>query len=204
MKDKDVQSSPSDSVTTITNNTLSLTSSNNSSLRSYTSSLADSTMTSKSNRSIGAKFKRALTRKRAESLKSPTTLSFGEQQQQHQHQQSQSQSPQVSAQRSKSLRNRSLSSLLPPSLMTSSQNSTRDNSIASLSDFEMDSSLPPSPLQKIDENSKGVFPSHVENVRKQRLLVTTTKISDEKLFDHIADDILSKVAHEDSVIEWRI
>lgn len=68
----------------------------------------------------------------------------------------------------------------------------------------MDSSLPPSPLHKIDENSKGVFPSHVENVRKQRLLVTTTKISDEKLFDHIADDILSKVAHEDSVIEWRI
>lgn len=173
---------------------LCLTTSNNSSLRSYSSSIAESASTSISTKSLGSKVKMALSRKRSQSLTVVT------QQQQLTHKEV-----------ANLPRNKSISSLLPPMLSTS-QTSTRDNSISSLSDFEVE--LQHSPLFKIEEDSvektgrffnstSGIQTVKYTSAKEKRESLSPTKVADQEAFDGIANDILHKVTQE-AAVEWRI
>ncbi|CDR37706.1 CYFA0S01e15390g1_1 [Cyberlindnera fabianii] len=216
---------------------LALTHSNSSSLRSYTSSLAESTATQKS---VASKIRSALSRKRSKSLVSVSSVesqqvqaqastttpvtsntttsisSFKQKLTRNKSSSSSSVSPSCSGQTASSAR--------PTSLITtsvsSSVSSTRDNSISSLSDSDLDFvTAPVSPLCRIEEDSAektGVFPAEPTSTLQSIRYNTPKKqnnnsfqkgsieVSD-KVLDDMADDILEQVVgNKQSIIQWSI
>lgn len=181
------------------------TNSRNESIKSYESSVNSTITKSSVNSTIQSKVKSILNRKRSQSLNiSNNSNSIPD-----------SQNPNL---KFKLMRNRSLVSILPNNLpsLTSSSTSTRDNSISSLSDVEIELPLL-SPLTKIDENSTeqtGVFahysfdPKEQEKINRIKNLSRNVDLSenDIDLYDNIADNILKKVNINDQnneTFEWK-